>query len=41
MHLLHHIFTGEDVEKDLVTVPRAGLQRYGAALQREEEVQAR
>lgn len=32
LHLLHLIETGEDVEKDLVTVSFPDLQRYAAAL---------
>ena len=28
LHLLHMVETGEDMEKDLVTVPPADLQRY-------------
>jgi hypothetical protein len=43
MHLLHLVETGEDMEKDLVTVPYADLARYGAELRRDElaAVQAR
>jgi hypothetical protein len=39
MHLLYLISTGEDMEKDLVTVPFADLQRYAAELSREEQSQ--
>jgi hypothetical protein len=31
-HLIHLVETGEDIEKDLVTVPVAELARYAAAL---------
>ena len=37
MHLLHLVTTGEDIEKDLGTVPFADLQRYAAELGREEQ----
>ena len=37
LHLLHLIATGEDIEKDLVTVPYADLKRYGAELARAEQ----
>ncbi len=36
-HLRYLIETGEDMEKDLVTVPRADIERYATALAREEE----
>jgi hypothetical protein len=36
-HLRYLIETGEDMEKDLVTVPRADLERYAAAVAQEEE----
>jgi len=36
-HLLHLIETGEDMEKDLVTVPTADLVRYAAAIAGEEK----
>ena len=36
-HLLHMISTGEDVDKDLVTVSLADLRKYAAALLREEQ----
>src|SRR4051794_3615074 len=32
LHLLHLIETGEDIEKDLVTVPYADLRKYGSQL---------
>lgn len=35
-HLLHLVQTGEDLEKDLVTVSLAELQRYAADLARAE-----
>ena len=35
-HLLHLVATGEDMEKDLVTVPLADLRRYAAELSRTE-----
>jgi hypothetical protein len=37
MHLLHVIETGEDMEKDLVTVLPADLKRYAGDLARTEE----
>ena len=37
LHLLHLISTGEDMEKDLVTVPSADLKRYAAELGRLEQ----
>jgi hypothetical protein len=37
MHLLHLISTGEDIEKDLVTVPYPDLQRYASELARDEQ----
>ena len=37
MHLLYLVSTGDDIEKDLVTVPYADLARYGAELHREEQ----
>jgi hypothetical protein len=36
LHLLYLISTGEDIEKDLVTVPYADLQRYASELARED-----
>jgi hypothetical protein len=32
MHLLHLVSTGEDMEKDLVTVPAADLKRYATEI---------
>ena len=37
MHLTHLVATGEDMEKDLVTVPRAELERYAVELARLEQ----
>jgi hypothetical protein len=37
LHLLHVVKTGEDVEKDLVTVLPADLKRYAGELARTEE----
>jgi hypothetical protein len=37
LHLLYLIGTGEDIEKDLVTVPYADLKRYAAELARTEQ----
>jgi hypothetical protein len=39
MHLLHLISTGEDMEKDLVTVAYADLQQYGSQLGREDKTE--
>lgn len=36
-HLLHLVSTGEDMEKSLVTVPYADLQKYAAELLRDEQ----
>ena len=36
LHLLHLISTGEDMEKDLVTVPLADLRQYASEIEREE-----
>ena len=36
-HLLYLVETGEDLEKDLVTVSRAQLAGYGAVVAREEK----
>ncbi len=43
MHLIYLISTGEDMEKDLVTVPFADLQRHASTLasQEQTEIQAR
>ncbi len=37
LHLLHLITTGEDMEKDLVTVPLADTRRYAAEIARLEQ----
>jgi hypothetical protein len=37
MHLLHLVDTGEDMEKDLVTVSLTELQRYAGDLARSEK----
>ncbi|HEY1337551.1 MAG TPA: hypothetical protein VGF59_08575 [Bryobacteraceae bacterium] len=37
MHLLHLITSGEDVEKDLVTVQLPDIERYARELSREEQ----
>ena len=37
LHLLHVMETGEDIEKDLVTVMPADLKRYAGELARTEE----
>jgi hypothetical protein len=37
LHLLHLVATGEDMEKELVTVPFADLKQYAAELRREEQ----
>ena len=36
-HLLHLVATGEDMEKDLVTVVPADLKRYAELLARSEQ----
>ena len=41
LHLRHVIETGEDMEKGLVTVPYAELERYAAELRRMEEAAIR
>lgn len=38
MHLLHLVNTGEDMEKDLVTVLPAELRQYAGELARSEQV---
>lgn len=38
MHLVRLIETGEDMEKDLVTVPLAELRGYAAELAKQEQV---
>lgn len=40
-HLLHLVETGEDMEKDLVTVSLAELQQYASELARTESASAR
>jgi hypothetical protein len=40
LHLLHLIRTGEDMEKDMVTVAPADLARYAAELARSEQYEA-
>lgn len=40
MHLRHLVETGEDMEKTLVTVPAADLERYAAELARMEQAEA-
>ena len=37
LHLLHVVETGEDIEKDLVTVVPADLRRYAGELARADE----
>jgi len=39
LHLLHMVETGEDIEKDLVTVMPADLKRYAGELARTEETE--
>ena len=41
LHLLHLVRTGEDMEKDLVTVAPADLTRYASELARLEQQEAR
>jgi hypothetical protein len=41
MHLKHLVETGEDIEKDLVTVPYEDLKLYAAELARQEESEVR
>jgi hypothetical protein len=40
LHLLHLVSTGEDMEKDLVTVPLPDLGRYAAEIARTEQAPA-
>ena len=40
-HLVHLVETGEDMEKDLVTVTYADLQRYASELASEEQTAVR
>jgi hypothetical protein len=37
LHLLHLVATGEDMEKDLVTVPPSDLRRYADEIARAEK----
>jgi hypothetical protein len=39
LHLLHLVSTGEDMEKDLVTVPLADIKRCAAELYRLEQAE--
>jgi len=39
LHLLHMVETGEDLEKDLLTVGPADLKRYAGALARADEAE--
>jgi hypothetical protein len=41
LHLKHLVETGEDMEKDLVTVVPEDLKRYAAEIAREEQSEAR
>ena len=41
MHLLHLVETGEDMEKDLVTVTYADMNRYAAEIARTEKSEIR
>ena len=41
LHLLHLVQTGEDMEKDLVTVPYADLRSYAQEVGRMEEAAVR
>ena len=41
MHLIHLVETGEDMEKDLVTVPRADLKAYANSLAESENAAVR
>jgi hypothetical protein len=41
LHLMHLVETGEDIEKDLVTVNQADLKRYSAEVARTEQSEAR
>ena len=41
MHLMHLVETGEDMEKDLVTVPRADLKAYATSLAESENAAVR
>jgi len=39
LHLLHLVETGEDMEKELVTVTPADLKRYAAEIARQEQAE--
>jgi hypothetical protein len=39
MHLIHLVSTGEDMEKDLVTVPFPDLKRYAGDIASQEKAQ--
>ena len=39
MHLQHLVATGEDMEKDLVTVMPADLERYAGEIARQQQVE--
>ena len=39
MHLKHVVETAEDLEKDLITVPYADLERYAREIAREEQAE--
>ena len=39
MHLLHLVATGEDMEKELVTLTAADLKRYATELARAEQLE--
>jgi len=41
MHLIHLVETGEDMEKDLITVPRADLKAYANSLAESENAAVR
>ena len=40
LHLLRQVETGEDMEKDLVTVPLADIKQYAAEITRQEQIAA-
>jgi hypothetical protein len=40
LHLLHLVATGEDIEKDLVTIAPADLRRYADEIRRKEQPEA-
>ncbi len=41
MHLLHLVKTGEDIEKNLITVPYPDVKRYAEELGRAEQAETR